>query len=234
MTTTAIGIILFSTLFSLLNVDRKIEQVQIDKPDEIIIHQETKTKKEVIKKPEVKKETPQPKVVETKTEIKEESNEPQVLYYNGKPDYSQFYSINNTDERIANAEYIVRDDYYVPNTIEPFDDDKPYIPALLGEIANEYTIYYKESFEDGEQKINELENLLGYKIVDYYIDGYNANIDITIELPTKTAQEVENVKEALKKINLNKDIDDFFVNSGPLPEYTSEKYIDIWRKSGQL
>lgn len=234
MTTTAIGIILFSTLFSLLNVDREMEQVQIDEPDEIVIHQETKIKEEVIKKPEVKKEIPQPKVVEVKKEIKEEPSGPQVLYYNGKPDYAQFYSINNTDERIANAEYIVRDDYYVPNTIEPFDDEKPYIPALLGEIANEYSIYYESAFEDGEQKVNELENMLGYKIIDYDIDGYNAYINITLELPTKTAQEVENVKEVLKQMYLNKDIDDFFVNSGPLPEYTSEKYIDIWRKSGQL
>lgn len=234
MTTTAIGIILFSTLFSLLNLDRKIEDVKIDTPDEILIHQETKIKKEVIKKPEVKKESLKPEIVETKIEIKEDSSGPQILYYNGKPDYSQFYNINNTDERIANAEYIVRDDYYVPNTIEPFDEEKPYIPALLGEIANEYSIYYENAFKNGEQKVNELENMLGYKIIDYDVDKSKTQINIKINLPEKTAQEVENVKEALKQMYLNKDIDDFFVNSGPLPEYNNEKYIDIWMKSKEL
>jgi hypothetical protein len=228
MTTTAIGIILFSTLFSLLNVDREMEQVQIDEPDEIVIHQEIKIKKEVIKKPEIKKEIPQPKVVEVKTEIKEEPSGPQVLYdHNGEPDYSQFYTANLTPERIANAEYIIRDDMYIPDYLEPMDIEKIYYAAFFGDIANQYSITFNEKFTDGESAKNYMENNLGYKIISYSMDTGNEGMLITIQLNEKTAQEVENVKSTLKYLKETGKIESSYMNSGELPEYRTGKFEKI-------
>ena len=226
MTTTAIGIILFSTLFSFLNIDRKIEQIKINEPDEKIIHQETKIKKEVINEPEIKKETLQPKVVETET--KEEVNEPEVLYdHNGEPDYSQFYTANLTPERIANAEYIIRDDMYIPQYLETVHIDKVYYPALSGRISNQYSISFNENFKDDQSAENYMENNLGYNIISFSMNTRNNGMLITIQLNEKTAQEVENVKSTLKFLEETGKIKSSYMNSGILPEYRTGKFETI-------
>lgn len=228
MTTTTIGIIFISALFSILNTNTQIEEINIKQKDETIIHQETKIKKEVIKKPEIKKEIEQSKVVETKIEIKEEANEPQVIYdHNGEPDYSQFYTANLTPERIANAEYIIRDDMYIQHYIEHVDIDKIYYAAFFGDIANRYNITFNEKFEDGESAKNYMENNLGYQIISYSMDTGNDEMLITIQLNEKTAQEVENVKSTLIYLEETGKIKGSYMDSGELPEYRTGKFETI-------
>ncbi len=229
MTATAIGFISFSILLIFGTPVSDIEKKQtVQQKNEPVIQQETKIKKEVINEPEIKKETSQPKVVEAKTEIKEEVNEPEVLYdHNGEPDYSQFYTANLTSERIANAEYIVREDMYIPQYLEPVDIDKIYYAAFFGNIANQYSISFNEKFEDGESAKNYMENHLGYKIISYSMDTGNGGMLITIQLNDNTAQEVEHVKSTLKYLEETGNIKNSYMDSGELPEYRTGKFEAI-------
>lgn len=229
MTATAIGFISFS-IFLIFGIPvSDIEKKQtVQQKTEPVIQEETKIKKEIIQEPKIKKEIPKPEIVKTKIEIKEEPSGPQVLYdHNGEADYSQFYTANLTPERIANAEYIIRDDMYIPDYLEPMDIEKVYYAAFFGDIANQYSITFNEKFTDGESAKNYMENNLGYKIISYSMDTGNNGMLITIQLNEKTAQEVENVKSTLKYLKETGKIESSYINSGELPEYRTGKFEKI-------
>mgnify|MGYP005989760349 CR=1 FL=1 len=56
---------------------------------------------------------------------------------------------------------------------------------------------------------------------------------IKIQLNSKTAQEVEHVKNLLNNLRRQKIIDFYTFNSGTLPEYRSDKYFKIINKMSE-
>ena len=138
------------------------------------------------------------------------------------------YTNNLSKERIENMTYLVRDDGWIPYYLEPIDINDPYYPAFLGDIYNEYIIYFDTSFDINILDKNYVENLLGYKILEYkdtFIE--DREIFIKIQLNSKTAQEVEHVKNLLNNLRTQKIIEFYAFNSGTLPEYRSDKYFKI-------
>ena len=138
------------------------------------------------------------------------------------------YTNNLSKERIENMTYLVRDDGWVPYYLEPIDINDPYYPAFFGDIYNEYIIYFDTSFDINILDKNYVENLLGYKILEYkdtFIE--DREIFIKIQLNSKTAQEVEHVKNLLNNLRTQKIIEFYAFNSGTLPEYRSDKYFKI-------
>ena len=138
------------------------------------------------------------------------------------------YTNNLSAERVENMTYLVRDDGWIPYYLEPIDINDPYYPAFYGEIFDEYLIYFDISFDINKVNKNYVENLLGHKILKYkdtYIE--DREIFIKIQLNSKNAQEVEQVKNLLDNLRVQKIIEWYTFNSGVLPEYRSDKYFNI-------
>ena len=124
--------------------------------------------------------------------------------------------------------YLVRDDGWIPYYLEPIDINDPHYTAFFGDIYNEYVIYFDESIDIAKINKNYVENLLGYKVLKYdapYIE--DREIFIKIQLNSKTAQEVEQVKNLLNNLRTQRIIEFYAFNSGTLPEYRSDKYFKI-------
>ncbi|MCP4524037.1 MAG: hypothetical protein GY828_07515 [Candidatus Gracilibacteria bacterium] len=213
MTTMTIGVLFLSAYYYLS--DTAVSQLSEPKTvvEETNPRMETKTKKESNKEDESH--------IITKETIKEPKKEEETQSEVKKVSYTD----NLSDERIANASYYIRSDGYIPHYLEPIDDENPYLPAFYGDIANEFGV----SFADESMTLNQmqasLENWLGYSVISVQSIGLGS-VWIKLEMDL-TPKEVENVRSIFTALENSNKIDYYYFNTDVLPEYQTEKYIDM-------
>ena len=199
MSTCTLAMILFGAFLFIQN-----DNIQI------VSEQSTKTKTEtplIIK--EKKKQKPKK---ENKEDIKTPKNIKTVKY-----------TKNLSQERMVNAEYLIRDDGWIPHYLEPIDINNIYIPAFYGDIANEFLIEFDHKINNIEQKKNDLENFTGYSISTYSLSG-TSGMTIEFNIDNITAKEVNQIKSTFSTID---SITWFATNSGILPEYNNDQFKAI-------
>ncbi len=133
------------------------------------------------------------------------------------------YTNNLSQERIANAEYFIRDDGWIPHYLEPIDINNIYIPAFYGDIAHEFLIEFDHKVNNIEQKKIDLENFTGYSILTYSLSG-TSGMTIEFNINNITAKEVNQIKSTLSTMD---SITWFATNSGVLPEYNNDQFKAI-------
>lgn len=199
MSTCTLAMILFGAFLFIQNNNIQIASEQSTK---------TKTETPLIIK-EQKKQTPKK---ENKEDIKAPKNTKTVKY-----------TKNLSQERMVNAEYLIRDDGWIPHYLEPIDINNIYIPAFYGDIANEFLIEFDHKINNIEQKKNDLENFTGYSISAYSLSG-TSGMTIEFNIDNITAKEVNQIKSTFSTID---SITWFATNSGILPEYNNDQFKAI-------
>ncbi len=136
------------------------------------------------------------------------------------------YTNNLSAQRIENMTYLVRDDGWIPYYLEPIDESNIYSPAFYGQISTQYNLAFDKKITDISALKLELENFLGFNLKEIIVSGSSG---IMIKIDKKlTAQEVEYIKAHISEFQ-NVIWSD--INSGILPEYQTQYYMDLLNNS---
>ncbi len=136
------------------------------------------------------------------------------------------YTNNLSAQRIENMTYLVRDDGWIPYYLEPIDINDIYSPAFYGQISTQYNLTFDKKVTDISALKLELENFLGFNLKEIIVSGSSG---IMIKIDKKlTAQEVEYIKAHISQFQ-NVIWSD--INSGILPEYQTQYYMDLLNNS---
>ena len=136
------------------------------------------------------------------------------------------YTKNLSKERVENMTYLVRDDGWIPYYLEPIDINDIYSPAFYGQISTQYNLAFNKIVTDISVLKLELESFLGFNLKEVILSG-SSGVMIKIDKKLKP-YEIEYIKTSISQFE-NVIWSD--INSGILPEYQTQYYMNLINNS---